>query len=330
MTVRIPITLACGDYDRTRAIKDGRVTVEGCDINYLPMEPEEVFHRAFKHQEFDACELSFSSYLRTLDAGTSPYVGIPAFVSRLFRHSAVYIRTDRGIRHPSDLKGKLIGLPEYQITAVVWLRGIMQDEYGVKPTDIKWRQGGIEEPGRTERTPLKPIPGLDLKPVPDKALSAMLEAGELDAIFSARAPSCFVKRAPNIARLFPDYREVEKAYYRKTQIFPIMHLIGVKRHLVERHPWLPASLYKAFSEAKKYAMHDVRDINALLVTLPWLIAEAEESAALMGEDFWRYGVKENAKEIEAVTRYAHEQGLVSRKFSMEELFPASTIEVSRI
>jgi 4,5-dihydroxyphthalate decarboxylase len=177
MTVRIPITLACGDYDRTRAIKDGRVGVEGCDLTYLPMEPEEVFHRAFKHQEFDVCELSFSSYIRTMDAGTSAYVGIPAFVSRLFRHSAVYIRTDRGIREPSDLKGKTIGLPEYQITAVVWLRGIMQDEYGVKPTDIRWRQGGIEEPGRTERTPLKPIPGLDLKSVPDKALSAMLESG---------------------------------------------------------------------------------------------------------------------------------------------------------
>jgi len=330
MTVRIPITLACGDYDRTRAIKDGRVGVEGCDVTYLPMEPEEVFHRAFKHQEFDVCELSFSSYMRTMDAGTSAYVGIPAFVSRLFRHSAVYIRTDRGIREPSDLKGKTIGLPEYQITAVVWLRGIMQDEYGVKPTDIRWRQGGIEEPGRTERTPLKPIPGLDLKSVPDKALSAMLESGELDAIFSARAPSCFVKGAPNIGRLFPDYREVEKAYYKKTQMFPIMHLIGVKRHLVERHPWLPASLYKAFNEAKAYAMHDVRDINALLVTLPWLVAEVEETVALMGEDFWRYGAKENAKEIDALTRYAHEQGLVSRKLSLEELFPASTIEVSRI
>jgi len=330
MTVRIPITLACGDYDRTRAIKDGRVTVEGCDVTYLPMEPEEVFHRAFKHQEFDVCELSFSSYMRTMDAGTSPYVGVPAFVSRLFRHAAVYIRTDRGIKHPSDLKGKLIGLPEYQITAVVWLRGIMQDEYGVKPTDIRWRQGGIEEPGRTERTPLKPIPGLDLKSVPDKALSAMLEAGELDAIFSARAPSCFVKGAPNIGRLFPDYREVEKAYYKKTQMFPIMHLIGVKRHLVEKHPWLPASLYKAFSQAKAYAMRDVRDINALLVTLPWLVAEVEETVALMGEDFWRYGVKENAREIEALTRYAFEQGLVSRKLSMEDLFPPSVIEVSRI
>jgi 4,5-dihydroxyphthalate decarboxylase len=330
MTVRIPITLACGDYDRTRAIKDGRVTVEGCDVTYLPMEPEEVFHRAFKHQEFDVCELSFSSYMRTMDAGTSPYVGVPAFVSRLFRHAAVYIRTDRGIKHPSDLKGKLIGLPEYQITAVVWLRGIMQDEYGVKPTDMRWRQGGIEEPGRTERTPLKPIPGLDLKSVPEKALSAMLEAGELDAIFSARAPSCFVKGAPNIGRLFPDYREVEKAYYKKTQMFPIMHLIGVKRHLVEKHPWLPASLYKAFSQAKAYAMHDVRDINALLVTLPWLVAEVEETVALMGEDFWRYGVKENAREIEALTRYAFEQGLVSRKLSLEDLFPASVIEVSRI
>jgi 4,5-dihydroxyphthalate decarboxylase len=265
-----------------------------------------------------------------VDAGTSPYVGVPAFVSRLFRHSAVYIRTDRGIKQPSDLKGKVIGLPEYQITAVVWLRGILQDEYGVKPTDISWRQGGIEEPGRTERTPLKPIPGLDLRPVRDKALSTMLDAGELDAMFSARAPSCFVRGAPNIARLFPDYREVEKAYYRKTQMFPIMHLIGVKRHLAERHPWLPASLYKAFVEAKKYAMHDVRDINALLVTLPWLIAEAEESVALMGEDFWRYGVKENAKEIDALTRYAYEQGLVSRKLTIEDLFPPSVIEVSRI
>jgi 4,5-dihydroxyphthalate decarboxylase len=331
MSVLIPITLACGDYDRTRAIKDGRVEIEGCAVTYLPIEPEEVFHRAFKHQEFDACELSFSSYLRTVDAGTSPYIGIPAFVSRLFRHSAVYIRTDRGINRPSDLKGKLIGLPEYQITAVVWLRGIMQDEYGVKPTDIRWRQGGIEVPGRTERTPLMPIPGLELESIPpDKTLSGMLERGELDALYSARAPSCFLKGAPNVARLFPNYREVEKAYYKKTGMFPIMHLVGIKREFVERHPWLPASLYKAFVEAKAYAMREVREINALPVTLPWLVAEAEETAQLMGEDFWRYGAKENAKEIEALTRYSHEQGLVKRKLSMEDLFAASAIDVSRI
>lgn len=331
MTAQIPLTLACGDYDRTRAIKDGRVQVEGCALTYLPLEPEEIFHRAFKHQEFDVCELSFSSYLRTVDAGTSPYTGIPAFVSRIFRHSGIYIRTDRGIRTPQDLRGRLIGVPEYQITAVVWLRGTMQDEYGVKPADIRWRQGGIEEPGRTERTPLKPIPGLDLKPIPpDKTLSGMLESGELDAMFSARAPSCFTRGAPNVGRLFPDYRTVEQEYYRKTGMFPVMHLMGIKRDIADRHPWLPASLYKAFCQAKSYAMRDVRDVNALQITLPWLVAEAEETAKLMGEDFWRYGVKENAAEIEALTRYSYEQGLVQRKLRIEDLFSPSVIEVSKI
>lgn len=331
MTARIPLTLACGDYDRTRAILDGRVQVEGCALTYIPLEPEEIFHRAFKHQEFDACELSFGSYLRTVDAGTSPYIGIPAFVSRIFRHSGIYIRTDRGIRTPQDLKGRLIGLPEYQITAVVWLRGLMQDEYGVKPTDIRWQQGGIEEPGRTERTPLKPIPGLDLKPLPaDKTLSGALESGELDAVFSARAPSCFMRGAPNVGRLFPDYRAVEKEYYKKTGMFPIMHLIGLKREIADRHPWLPASLYKAFCQAKTYAMRDVREVNALMITLPWLVAEADETAKLMGEDFWRYGVRENAAEIEALTRYSHEQGLVQRKLRFEDLFQPSVIEVSKI
>jgi 4,5-dihydroxyphthalate decarboxylase len=331
MIAQIPITLACGDYDRTRAIKDGRVPVEGCTVTYLPLEPEEVFHRAFKHQEFDVSELSLSSYLRTVDSGDTPYVGIPAFVSRTFRHSAIYVRTDRGIETPADLKGRIIGVPEYQITAVVWLRGIIEDEYGVKPGDIRWRQGGIEEVGRSERTPLKSIPGVELKAIaPDQTLSGMLESGELDGMFSARAPSCFLRGAPNVGRLFPDYREVEKAYYKKTGCFPIMHLIGVKRHLAERHPWLPASLFKAFVQAKDYAMREVRDVNALLVTLPWLVAEAESTAALMGADFWRYGAHENAKEIEALTRYAYEQGLVSRKLNLDELFAPSTVDVSKI
>ncbi|HTP83431.1 MAG TPA: ABC transporter substrate-binding protein [Alphaproteobacteria bacterium] len=331
MLAPIPITIACGDYDRTRAIKDGRVPVEGCAVNYIGLEPEEVFHRAFKHDEFDVCELSFSSYVRSVDSGNPTYIGIPAFVSRVFRHSGIYVRTDRGIKQPSDLKGKLIGLPEYQITAVVWQRGIMQDEYGVKPTDIKWRQGGQEQPGRTERTPLKPIAGLDLQSIPsDKTLSGMLETGELDALFTARAPSCFLNKKPNIARLFPNYRDVEKSYYKKTGMFPTMHLVGIKRHLVEKHPWLPASLYKAFCEAKVYAMRDVREINALMITLPWIEAEARETTELMGEDFWRYGVAENAKEIEAMTRYSYEQGLVKRKLSAEDLFAHSTIDVSRI
>ena len=331
MPVRIPLTLACGDYDRTRALQNGRVEVEGVDLTYLPMEPEETFHRTFKHHEFDASELSFSSYLRTVDSGEAPYIGIPAFVSRLFRHSGIYIRTDRGIREPADLKGKTIGLPEYQITAVVWLRGIIQDEYGVKPSDISWRQGGIEEPGRTERTPLKNIPGVEIKGIPsDKTLSGMLESGELDAMFTARAPSCFLRGAPNVDRLFPDFRATEKAYYKKTGIFPVMHLVGIKRELAAKHPWLPASLYKAFVQAKELAMRDVREINALPVTLPWLVAEAQETERLMGHDFWRYGAYENRKEVDTLARYAHEQGLVSRRIGIEELFAPSAIDVSKI
>jgi 4,5-dihydroxyphthalate decarboxylase len=329
--VQIPIAIACGDYDRTRAIKDGRVQVEGCAVTYIPLEPEEVFFRTFRYQEFDVSELSFSSYLRITDSGDSPYIALPAFVSRVFRHSGIYIRTDRGIKSPTDLKGRNVGVPEYQITAVVWQRGIMQDEYGVHPTDIHWWQGGQEQAGRGERTPLGPIPGLDLKSIPeDKTLAGMLETGELDALFTARAPSCFVRGAPNVGRLFPDYRNVEKAYYKKTGIFPIMHMIGVKKSLVEQHPWLATSLYKAFLEAKTYAMKEVREINALPVTLPWLEAECLETIALMGEDFWRYGVKENIKEIEALIRYAYEQGLVKKKLDAESLFAHQTLEISKI
>src|SRR3954471_18527076 len=222
----LELSLSVCEYDSTAAIFDGRAPIEGCDVTTVANSPEESFHRAFKFQEFDVTEISMSSYLLSVARNDSHYVAIPAFVSRLFRHSGIYIRTDRGICEPADLKGKLIGLPEYQITAVVWLRGLMQDEYGVRPTDIRWRQGGIEQPGRSERTPLKPIPGLELKPIPpDKTLSGMLESGELDAMFSARAPSCFLRRAPNVGRLFPNFREVEKAYYRKTGLFPVMHLI---------------------------------------------------------------------------------------------------------
>jgi 4,5-dihydroxyphthalate decarboxylase len=208
----IPITIACGNYDRTAAIRDGRVKVEGCAVTYLPLYPEEIFHRVFKFQEFDVSEISFSSYLRTVATGNSPYIGIPAFVSRIFRHSGIYIRNGAGIEKPEDLRGKRIGLPEYQITAVVWMRGMLEHEYGVKPSEIQWRSGGQEQAGRHERTPLKPIPGLDLQAVPqDKTLVGMLRDGELDALFTARAPSSFLAGEPHIGRLFPDTRAAEMA-----------------------------------------------------------------------------------------------------------------------
>ncbi len=327
----VPVTIACGNYDRTRAIKDGTVNVEGCAVTYLPLYPEEIFHRAFKFQEFDISELSFSSYIRTVAAGTAAYIGIPAFVSRIFRHSGMYIRKDAGIAKPQDLRGKRVGVPEYQITAVVWMRGLMQHEYGVRPSEIHWRSGGQEQPGRHERTPLKAIPGFDLQPIgDDRTLVGMLRAGELDALFTARAPSSFLNGEAHIARLFADTRQAERAYYKKTGLFPIMHLIGIRKTLAEKYPWLPTSVYKAFCAAKALAMIDLRDVNALTVTLPWLEAETNETSALMGDDFWKYGISENLAEIAALTQYVHEQGLADRKVKVEELFHPATFEISKV
>ena len=327
----VPVTIACGNYDRTRAIRDGIVKIDGCDVTYLPLYPEEIFHRAFKFHEFDISELSFSSYIRTVAAGTSAYIGVPAFVSRIFRHSGIYIRNGAGIEKPQDLRGKRVGVPEYQITAVVWMRGLMQHEYGVAPAEIHWRSGGQEQPGRHERTPLRAIPGLDLQPIgDDRTLVGMLRAGELDALFTARAPSSFLAGEPHIARLFADTRAAEQAYYKKTGLFPIMHLVGIRKTLAEKYPWLATSIYKAFCEAKARAMIDLRDVNALMVTLPWLEAEAHETSAIMGDDFWKYGIAENLAAIEALTQYVYEQGLADRKVRVEELFHPSTFELAKV
>lgn len=331
MSKLVPITIACGDYDRTRPIRSGRVGVDGCETTYLALEPEELFFRAFRYAEFDVAELSFNSYLMTTSRGLCPYVAIPAFVSRHFRHSSIFIRTDRGIRTPGDLKGKLAGLPEYQQTANVWMRGIFKEEYGVDPSDIHWRTGGQEQPGRDERTPLT-LPGsVDLQAIPaNKTLNAMLVDGELDAVFSARELSCYVKGAPNIGLLFPNYREVESEYFRKTGMFPIMHLIGVKRGLVERYPWLPGTVYKAFCEAKALAVEALKEMAVARTTLPWPEVSLRDAMDLMGEDFWRYGVAENARDIETLVRYSFEQGLAARQLSAEEIFHPSVFEVSKV
>jgi 4,5-dihydroxyphthalate decarboxylase len=327
----LSLTVACGNYDRTRAIIDGRVRIEGCNINYIPLEPEEVFFRAARYQEFDVAELSFNSYLLQTSRNESAYIGIPAFVSRCFRHSMIYIRTDRGIREPADLKGRLVGVPEYQLTALVWLRGILEEDYQVKPSDIHWRSGGQEQPGRKERARINLPKEIDLQPIPPgQTLSAMLSDGTLDAVMTARAPSCFLNGVPNIDRLFPHHREVEKQYYRRTGLFPIMHLIGIRKSLVEQYPWLAASVYKAFTQAKAAAMADLRALAAPILILPWTEAETLETMDLMGKDFWRYGVAENIREIETLARYSHFQGLAERVVALGEMFAPSTYEVSRI
>lgn len=327
----LPLSLSVCDYDRTRAIFDGRAPIEGCDVTAVSLEPEESFHRAFKFAEFDVSEISMSSYTMTTARGDAHYVAVPVFVSRLFRHSSIYIRTDRGITRPQDLKGRIIGLPEYQMTANVWVRGILQEEYGVTPSDIKWRRGGLEEAGRKERAKINLAPEIELIQVPDdRTLSQMLAAGEIDGLLSARAPSCFLAGAPNVGRLFPNYSEVEAAYFKKTKIFPIMHAIGIRRSLVEKHPWLPVSVYKAFLKAKQICMAELGQIGHLAVSLPWCVAEYDHARAALGPDYWSYGANENRHVLEKLAQYSFDQGLSVRKLLFEEMFAPSTYDLTKI
>ena len=328
---KLQLSLACAGYDRTRALFDGRVAIDGVDIIPTVLEPEEAFHRAFKYGEFDITEISMSSHTVMTARGEADYVGIPAFLSRVFRHSGIYINTSKGITRPEDLRGKTIGVPEYQITANVWIRGILSDDYGVAADQVHWRRGGIEQPGRGERSPIKLPDSIDLQQIPDdKTLSGMLEAGEIDAMISARAPSCLLRGSSKVARLFPNYKDVEADYFKRTGHFPIMHMVGIRKSLVEQHPWLPVNVYKAFAEAKRLAMHDLNEINMLLVTLPWVVHEYNATRELMGDDYWPYGFKENLHSLDVFTRYHHEQGLSSRKLAPEELFAPSVIDLSRI
>ena len=328
---KLKLSMSVGNYDRTQALFDGRVQVEGCDITAVPLEPEEAFHRAFRYGEFDITEISMSSHMMTTARGDNQYVAVPAFLSRVFRQSGIYVRTDRGINRPQDLKGKRIGVPEYQITANVWIRGILEEEFGVKPSDIHWRRGGIEEAGRGERAPISLPDSVDLQQIPDdKTLSGMLEAGELDGCIGARAPSCFLRGAPHVGRLFKDYIQDEKDYFRRTRIFPIMHMVGIRKTLVEQHPWLAVSVYKAFLKAKALAVHELNEICHLAVTLPWMVHHHNEAKALMGEDYWPYGLDANRHVIEKFAQYHHGQGLSVRLVAPEELFVRSSLDLSKI
>jgi 4,5-dihydroxyphthalate decarboxylase len=327
---RLPITIATWDYDRVRALTDGRVRVEGCDVNYLTMPVEECFERAFFHGEFEVAEIGFSPYLIALSRGTVPYVAIPVFLSRMFRHSAVYIRTDRGIDSPADLRGKRIGVPEYQMSAVMWFRGYLQDEFGIAAKDINWVQAGLENPGRRDKFPLNVPDAFPLVSRNDVSLSALLAAGEIDAVMSARQPSVFVGGHAKIRRLFPDYRAAERDYYRRTGIFPIMHALGIRRDVHEKNKWLGASLYKAFLQAKRLADAEFVETTALKIGLPWITAEYEATSEVMGPDFWSYGLDANRKTLSTMARYSYEQGLATRLVDVDEMFAEGNLSETRV
>lgn len=327
---KLQLSIAVGDYDRMRPLVDGAVQIDAVDPQFMMLEPEEIFFRAFRQADFDITELSMSSYSVKTAAGTSPYVAVPVFPSRAFRHTSVYVRTDR-IKCPEDLKGKRVGVPEYQLTANVWVRLFLEQDYGVRPSDIHWMRGGYEQAGRVEKIALNLPADVRLENVREGAtISGLLASGELDAVIGPRAPSCFRDHHPHVGYLFPDPQATAIDWYRRTGFFPIMHTLGIRRTLAEAHPWLPYAVVKAFEASKRVALEKLGDTSATKVTLPFVEDQLDGARRLMGEDFWSYGVPKNRATLEAFLRQHHAEGLSSRLLSPEDLFHPASLETHSI
>jgi 4,5-dihydroxyphthalate decarboxylase len=321
------LSFGCWNYDRTRALMDGSVVPDGIDLTYLNMPVEETFFRMLRHREFDVAEMSLSSYVVSCFKEPRPFVAIPVFPSRFFRHSSIYVNATSGIREPADLKGKRVGCPEYQMTAPVWIRGILSDEYGVKVDDVTYFTGGEESPNRSEKLKLDLPPNIRVERIgPDKTLSAMLRDGEIDALYTARKPSSYNGRNGPVRRLFEDYVETERAYFRTTGIFPIMHTVAIRREVYEANRWIAQSLFKAFCEAQRRTYQDLQETAALKAMLPWLVAHVEDARREMGDDYWSYGFQRNRSVLETFLRYSFEQGLSKRLLTPEEIFVPETME----
>jgi 4,5-dihydroxyphthalate decarboxylase len=329
---KLRLNLACWNYDRTRALADGSVQPEGIDLNYLDLPVEETFFRMLRYREFEVAELSLSSYTVSIFGEQRPFIAIPVFPSRFFRHSCIYVNADADIRTPKDLIGKRIGTPEYQMTAPVWIRGILSEHYGVPVDSVTYYTGGEEEPGRSEKIRLDLPPNIKVQPIGEtQTLSAMLASGEIDALYTARMPSTFsVRRGAAVQRLFANYKEVEQEYYRKTRIFPIMHTVAIRRDVYEQNRWVAQALYKAFVEAQRRTYEDLYMTAALKAMLPWLTSHVEETRALMGDDFWAYGFESNRASLATFLRYHHEQGLSKRLLEPEDLFAPETMQSFKI
>lgn len=318
-----PLTLACWDYDRTAALADGRVRPEGVDLTYLSLPIEEIFFRMARFHEFDAAELSLSSYVVSLDHG-SPFTAIPVFPSRSFRHNGIYVNAHSGIESPPDLAGRVVGVPEYQLTAVVWIRGILADFYDVPVASVTYRTGGLHSPGRQEKLAVDP-PGVAIEAIGrNDTLDDMLASGKIDALYTPRTPAPFLRGDPAVRRLFPDSAAAEAEYFRATGIFPIMHTVVLRTDLYQGARWLARSLFKACTDAKRLAETRLEETAALPSMLPWSYQEAHRVRALMGQDFWPYGVTDNELALRTFLRYMHEQGLASRRYEPQDLFAPET------
>ena len=328
---KLRLTLACWDYDRTRALADGSVPVDGIELNYLNLHVEETFFRMLRHREFDVAEMSLSSYSVSAARDDPPFIAIPVFPSRFFRQSCIFVSAKSGIREPKDLIGKRVGTPEYQMTAPVWIRGILQDEYGVDPASVEYCTGGEEETGRDEKLKLDLPSKFKLTRIgPAQTLAQMLATGDIDALHSARIPSTLHSHPDAVKRLFENYVDIERAYYRKTKIFPIMHSVVIRRDVYRANPWIAGSLYKAFVRAKQKVYENLYTTSALTTMLPWQIAQVEDVRREMGDDWWPYGFEPNRHVLDTFLRYHHEQGLSKRRLRPEELFAPETLDSFKI
>jgi len=330
----LPITLAAGPYDRTRALADGRVTVAGADLRYITLDPEEIFFRMVAHGEFDVSEMSMATYHVLRDkaeqAGApAPFAAIPVFPSRMFRHTSVYVNTGR--IPPGDasaaraLVGATVGVAEWQLTANVWIRGILAEHYGVPVESARYRTGGLDAPGRHEKVALSLPDSIDIAPVPaGQTLSGLLASGEIDAVYSPRSPRS--SGTGSVRRLFTNTRAEEERYFARTGIFPIMHVVVIRRDVYEANRWLPRELFKAFTAAKRIAYDDLTRTAALAVSLPFAREEYEAAVTAMGADYWAYGIEPNRPVLETFARYAAAQHLIANAPAPEDLFTPELLE----
>jgi len=322
MTDKLEISIATWDYDRVRPIVDGRVAVEGCHIEYDILNPERTFEHTYTDKKYDVVEMGLLPYFSALSRDTANYRAIPVFISRMFRHSAIYIRKNSGIINPVDLIGRRIGTTYYQSSAAAWVRGFLLDQYGIAADALHWFRDGTHMLAANKMFALNLPERFPLENLPEGAdISDMLVAGDLDAIIDPHPPKAFLNGHYNICRLFEDFKFVEKKYFQETGIFPIMHALGIRHEIAEAHPWLAGSLYKAYSDALKIALQDLNEVLALKISLPWVGQELAETKIAFGrDDYWQYGIPNNQITLDVLMRYAEEQGLIARPLSLEEAF----------
>jgi len=331
---KLKITMAGYNFDRCAALVDGRVTPQGCDIKFVQSSIGKMNTHVFSGpQSYDVTEIGLSPFmLAYANEGFRDYTLIPVFPLRVFRHKSIFIRNDRGIHKPEDLRGKRIATAGYSSTSLTWIRGCLQHEYGVKPSDIQWFVSAKDSSAGVSGGPSQQesiIPDdFTMNPGPaGKDESAMLADGDVDAVFHAAEPQAYIEGHPNVARLFPDYRQAERAYYAKTGLFPIMHAVAMRRDVIDAHPWLPESIFNAYSQAKQLAYQRIQKLSWAFDSLPWIGQEFEETRALMGDNFWPYGIEVNRKALESLFLYSYEQGLARQRLTIEELFHPSTLDL---